>query len=137
MMALTPTPQEPKVGALVRDILDGFAALVASHFKLLRAELGADARGFGRMVVRITLAVAVLLLGYALVCVASALALARVVGAPLAFLAIGGAHVVAAAVALRVVLRRPAGPPLGVTRAELDQTVAVFSPERNAAHAHP
>jgi hypothetical protein len=136
-MSNTPTAQEPKVGALVRDILDGFTALVASHFKLLRAELGSDARGYGRMVVRVTLAVAVLLLGYALVCVAASLALARVVGAPLAFLIIGGAHVVLAVVALRLVLKHSAGPPLELTRAELDQTVTVFSPERSAAHARP
>jgi len=138
-MTHNPTTHEPKVGALVRDTLDGLSALVASHFKLLRAELGTDARAYGRLAVRVTLTVAVLLLGYALVCVAAALALARATGTSHAvgFLAIGGAHVLVALIVLRVVLKRTAGPPLGVTRAELDQTVAVFSPERSEAHAHP
>jgi uncharacterized membrane protein YqjE len=136
-MALTVEAQEPKVGALVRDIVDGLGTLVAGHFKLLRAELVADARGYSRVAVRVALAASLLLVGYGLVCVAAALALARVVGRPVAFLAIGGAHVLAAAIGLRVVLARAASPPLGVTRAELDQTVAVFSPDRSSAQARP
>jgi putative superfamily III holin-X len=135
-MRQTPTAPEPSVGALVRDIVDGLGALVATHFKLLRAELVADARDYGRRAVRVSLSVALALLGYAFVCIAAALALARAMGAPLAFLAVGGTHVAAAAVGLRFVLKQTPGPPLGVTRAELDQTMAVFSPERSA-HAPP
>jgi hypothetical protein len=136
-MASNSTAHEPRVGELVRDILDGLGALVASHFKLLRAELVADARAYGRRVVRVALAVSLLLVGYTLACVASALALARIVGAPVAFLIMGAVNIVAAGIALRLVLMRSAGPPLGVTRAELDQTVAVFVPERSPAHARP
>jgi hypothetical protein len=126
---------EPKVTVLVRDILDGLGALVASHFKLLRAELGADARAYGRRSVRVALAVALLLIGYCLGCVAAALALAPLIGDPLAFLAIGAAHVLGGALWLWAVLARAPGPPLGATRAELDQTMAVLAPERSIAHA--
>jgi hypothetical protein len=127
---------EPTVRTLVKDILDGLAALVTGHFKLLRAELGADARELGRRALLVTLAVALMLLGYGLGCVAGALALAPVMGAPLAFLAIGAAHVLGGGLWLRAVLARAPSPPLGATRAELDQTVAALARERSLAHVH-
>jgi hypothetical protein len=130
-------PREPKVTELFRDTLDGLGSLVASHFKLLRAELGMDARAYGRRVVRIALAIALLLVGYGLASVAAALALARVLGTPIAFLVVGWVNIVAAGIALRFMLARPAGPPLGLTRAELDQTVAVFTPERSPTDVRP
>jgi hypothetical protein len=137
-MALNGSPaREPKVTELVRDILDGLGTLVASHFKLLRAELATDVRAYGRRAVRIALAIALLLVGYGMASIAAALALAHVMGTPIAFLVVGWINVVAAGIALRFMLARPAGPPLGVTRAELDQTVAVFTPERSPTHVRP
>lgn len=126
---------EPTVRTLVRDILDGLSSLVTSHFKLLRAELGADAREYGRRSLGVTLAVALMLMGYGLLCVAGALALAKVMDEPLAFLAVGAAHLLGAGLWLRAVLARAPARPLDTTRAELDQTVAALAPERSIAHA--
>jgi hypothetical protein len=137
-MAFNRSPaHEPKVTDLVRDILDGLGTLVASHFKLLRAELATDARAYGRRAVRVALAITLLLIGYGLASIAAALGLARLMGAPIAFLVVAWINIVAGGIALRFTLGRPAGQPLGVTRAELDQTVAVFTPERSPTHVRP
>ena len=104
----------------------------------------ADGRGSGRSFAvgrsrpatvrsgRWRLAGAFALLGYALGCVAGALALATLIGAPLAFLAVGGAHVLGAGIAVGVLLRRPVSPPLGQTMAELDHTASLLSADARA-----
>lgn len=132
---MAPPPlSQPGVAALVRDVVDGLGGLVGGHLKLARAELAADARGYGRLAVRVSIAASLLLLGYGLLCVAAALALTRAVSPPVAFLVIGGVHVVAAAVGLRVFLTRTARPPLGATLSELNQTVTALT-ERTASDA--
>jgi hypothetical protein len=120
---------------LVRDVVDDLGTLVAGHVRLARAELAADARGLGRRVAVIALGASLLLVGYALACVAAALALAHVLGAPLAFLAVGGVHVVGAGVALGVTARRATAGPLDESLSQLDRTVASLSAgARDAKH---
>ncbi|HEX4403404.1 MAG TPA: hypothetical protein VH560_01155, partial [Polyangia bacterium] len=64
---------------------------------------------------------------YALACVAAALALAHAFGAPLAFLAVGGVHLVGAGIALGVMARRATAGPLDESLSQLDRTVASLS----------
>jgi hypothetical protein len=113
--------------SLVRDVVDDMGALVAGHVRLARAELAADARGLGRRVAVVALGASLLLVGYALACVAAALALARVFGAPLAFLAVGGVHILGAGLALGVLARRATAGPLDESLSQLDRTVASLS----------
>src|SRR5262245_61428292 len=82
---------------LVRETADGFSRLVADHVRLARTELVADAKGYGQKLAGLIAAELVVGLGYALACVAGALALAQVIGSPLAFLAVGGFHLVVGA----------------------------------------
>jgi hypothetical protein len=120
---------------LVRDVVDDMGTLVAGHVRLARAELAADARGLGRRVAVVALGASLLLVGYALACVAAALALAHVFGAPLAFLAVGGVHIVGAGVALGVMVRRSTAGPLDESLSQLDRTVASLSAgARDAEH---
>jgi hypothetical protein len=120
---------------LVRDVVDDMGTLVAGHVRLARAELAADARGLGRRVAVVALGASLLLVGYALACVAAALALAHVFGAPLAFLAVGGVHIVGAGVALGLMARRSTAGPLDESLSQLDRTVASLSAgARDAKH---
>jgi hypothetical protein len=130
----TPTHHdEPAFAALVKEVVDGLGTLVAGHLKLARVELAADVRSYGRRLGFLTAACALLAVGYALTCVAASLALARVIGPPLGFLAVGAAHVVGAGIWVGVLLARAPAPPLAQTLSELDHTVASLaarSPER-------
>jgi len=119
--------------ALVKDVIDGLGTLLAGHVRLARVELAGDVARASRRVALVSLLVAVALLGYALACIAAALALGRWMPAPLAFLAVGGAHVVGAGVALWWLLTRAAAPLLGESAAELDRTVSTLKAGARAA----
>jgi hypothetical protein len=128
-------PQEEGIVALFKETLDGLGRLIGDHMKLARAELTADAKEYGRRVAFLALAVSLLLFGYALGCVAGALALSRYLGAPLAFLAVAGVHLLGGGIAVYVVI---AGfqqrPPLDETLAELDRTVTALSVQDPTPH---
>ena len=114
--------------ALVRNVVDDFGALFAGHVRLARAELAADARALGRRVGLVALAAALLLVGYGLACVAAALALARLMTPPLAFLAVAGVHLVGAGLGLGLLMRRAsAAAPLDESLTELHRTVTTLS----------
>lgn len=132
-VASSRTDTEPALFALVRDTIDDLGALVGSHVKLARLELGRDMKAYSRRAGLVGLVAVALLLGYALACVAGALALSRVVGAPLAFLSIGGFHLLGGGVFVLVLLRRAPPRPLDGTWAELDRTVATLAPARKGA----
>ncbi len=124
---------EPALPSLVKNVMDGLGTLVAGHVKLARTELEVSAKTFGRHLGLLAIAGAFALLGYAFGCVAGALALAGVIGAPLAFLAVGGAHVLGAGVVIGVLWRRTVPSPLGETMAELDHTVSLLSADARLA----
>jgi uncharacterized membrane protein YqjE len=124
---------EPAFGALVKEVVDGLGKLFAGHLKLARVELAADARGYARRLGLLALASSLLAVGYALMCVAAALALTPYIGAPFGFLAIGAAHVLCAGIGVGALLGRTASAPLAQTLSELDHTVtalAAAAPER-------
>ena len=123
--------EEPALLSLVKELVDALGTLVAGHLRLARAELGDDARRLGRRAALFGLGLALGLLGYGLLAISAALALAPRWGAPAAFGALGAVHVLGAAVGLGVLIRRAAPRPLDESLAALDQTVAVL-----AAPAH-
>lgn len=119
---------EPALLGLVKDAIDDLGSLVASHVKLARAELGRDVRAYGRRAGLVGLVAVVLLVGWAMVCGAGALALARVIDPPLAYLAVGALNLAAGGVIITLILKREAPRPLDETFAELDRTVAILAP---------
>jgi len=115
--------------SLARAVVDDLGTLITGHVRLARAEITADALRYSRRLALVGLAAAVLLLGYACPCVGAALALAPRLGLPVAFVVVGGVHVLGAAVALAVVLARDAPPPFDGSFSELDRTVASLAPK--------
>jgi hypothetical protein len=103
---------------LVRETADGLGRLIADHIKLARVELATDAKDYGRRVGLLAAAGAIIAIGYLFAWMAIALALGRLMGAPLAFLAVGVLHVVAGMFALSAVSRRLKTPRV------MDQTVS-------------
>jgi len=126
---------EPPLLSLVKEVIDGLATVLAGHVRLARVELAADVVSESRRVALMALLSAVALLGYGLGCVAGSLALARLMSAPLAFLAVGGANLLGAGVALGWLLSRPAAPLLGESAWELDRTVSALKASATTADA--
>jgi len=91
---------------LVKDVVDDLGTLLAGHVRLARVEITDEIGRVGRRLGLVALAGALLFVGYALMCVAGALLLARVIGTPLAFLSVGGVHLVGAGIALPLLLER-------------------------------
>ncbi|HVV51026.1 MAG TPA: phage holin family protein [Polyangia bacterium] len=85
---------------LVRETLDGLRTLIADHIKLARIELETDLQSYVRGLGGLALAVAIVAVGYVFAWLALALALARAWGAPAAFGAIAGLHVLVGGVAV-------------------------------------
>jgi hypothetical protein len=116
--------------SLVKETADGLSRLVADHIRLARTEMVADARRYARGLGVTALAAGLLGLGYALGCVAGALALASVIGGPLAFCAVAGLHLVVGAVVLVSGMRRlQAERPMDDTAAQVNRTVAMLTAE--------
>ena len=105
--------------ALVRETADGLGRLIADHIKLARTEIVADAKSYGRDLSVLGVAVFVLALGYGLACIA---------GAPLAFAAVAGLHLLIGAVGVAAAARAMRRtPPLLGTRNEVSRSVAALS----------
>jgi Putative Actinobacterial Holin-X, holin superfamily III len=136
-MAIAPQSNgDAPLFSLVKELVDNTGALFASHVKLARVELAADVQSYARRAALGGLAAALVLLGYALACIAGALALGRVIDPPLAFAAIGGAHLLGGGIAFAVLSKREAAPPLGETLTALDRTVSTLaSPDPGLARA--
>lgn len=92
--------------SLVRETAEGLGRLIADHIKLARVEMVADAKAYARSGGLLAVAALVLVIGYVFAWLAAGLALARVIGAPLAMLAVAAVHLVGGGVALSVALRR-------------------------------
>lgn len=79
----------------LKETADGLGQLVADHVKLARVELVAEARSYGRGLSALAVAALLLAVGYVFAWAAAALALSRVVGAPLAFVIVAAPHLLA------------------------------------------
>jgi hypothetical protein len=91
---------------LVRETADGLGRLIADHIKLAQIEMVQDAKSYGRDVGVLVGAALVLVVGYLFGWVAVALAVARLIGGPLAFAAVAVPHLVLGAAAIVSAVRR-------------------------------
>jgi hypothetical protein len=85
---------------LIRETIDGLRDLIADHIKLARVEMVSDAKTYGRSIAVLVVAGLVLAIGYVFGLIAAALALGRVWGTPLAFVAVAALHLIGGGVAL-------------------------------------
>jgi hypothetical protein len=92
--------------SLVKETASGLGQLVADHINLARVEMTADAKNYSRDVGKMLAGGFIVAIGYGLACIAAATALARVMGAPLAFLSLALLHIAIGAIALVVILGR-------------------------------
>jgi hypothetical protein len=87
------TSEREGIVDLVRETVDGLRTLIADHIKLARVELATDLKSYGRSVAALAAAGGVLAVGYVFAWIAAALGLGRVIGAPLAFVAVAALHI--------------------------------------------
>jgi hypothetical protein len=114
--------------ALVKETADGLGRLIADHINLARLEIVADAKTYSRRVGLMTLAGVFVALGYLFAALALALALGRLMGSPLAFLAVGAVHLIGGILGVSTVLRRLKNTRiLDETASEVGRTVATLA----------
>ena len=85
---------------LIRETLDGLRDLIADHIKLARVEMVSDAKTYGRSIAVLVVAGLVLAIGYIFGLIAAALALGRVWGTPVAFVAVAALHLLVGGIAM-------------------------------------
>jgi hypothetical protein len=126
-----PHPEREKeagILALVRETADGFGQLIADHIKLARVEIVTDAKTWGRGAVVMAVAVGFVSIGYVMGTIAGALALARLWGGPLAFLAVAGFNLLLGLIGVAVGFRRVRGlRPMHEIGNEVTRSVAVLT----------
>ena len=112
----------------LKTVIESFTALVEGHFRLFKLELAEDARVVGVQVGKIVAFVPLLLVGYALLCVALALLLQRWLPADAAFLIVGLLNVVGGALGIALAAKSLSRRPfLEGTRREVVATSAAVS----------
>jgi hypothetical protein len=114
--------------ALVKETASGFGQLVGDHIRLARLEMTADAKSYVRGAGLLLAAGFILAIGYGLACIAAGTALARLMGAPLAFVCLAVLHLAVGAVALALVMRRMKDVQLmQETKHEVSRSVSVLT----------
>lgn len=106
MTRLQPRDEGDGIVARLKETADGLGQLVSDHVKLARIELVAEAKSYGRGVAVLAVAAIVLVLGYAFALTAAGLALATLVGAPLAFVIVAAPNLIAGVLGLVYALRK-------------------------------
>jgi uncharacterized membrane protein YqjE len=94
------TDEREGIVDLVRETVDGLRTLIGDHIKLARVELATDLKTYGRSVAALAGAGGVLAVGYVFAWIAAALGLGRLIGAPLAFVAVAALHLLAGGLAI-------------------------------------
>ena len=114
----------------LRAIIDALSELVAQHIKLARVELKEDARELGGQVAKIAAFVPLIVMGYALLCVALALFLRRFVPIDAAFLIVAASNLAGGGLGILLAVRRlKERKVLSGTRDELQATALVLRTE--------
>ena len=90
----------------LRAVIDGLSELLTQHLKLARVELKEDARELGTQVGKIAAFVPLIVMGYALLCVAGALFLRRFLPLDVAFLIVAGLNLAGGGVGILLAVRR-------------------------------
>jgi hypothetical protein len=114
------------------EVADGLGRLLSEHALLAKAELARDARVYGVQLGKVAVFAPLAVVGYALVCGAAALALARWMGLVGALALVGGVNLVVGAVGLALVARRlEQQEPLQQTLREVQRSATVLAPALN------
>lgn len=142
---MPPYTEEPdRVGltAAAGRMAEGFSKLVSCHLALAKMELAAEAKVLGGALGRVVaFALLFVLVGYALLCGALAVLLARWLGVAGGLAVVGGANVIGGGVGIWLTLERlRARPVLGGSLQEMDRSAAALGaaasePDGGAAHA--
>ncbi len=108
-------------------LTDSLARLLSEHVALARAEVREDLRALGRDVAVVATFMPLLVVGYALVCVALALGLSAWLGSAWSFALVGGINLLAGAVAIAVATRRlRRADVMDDSRAEVERSASLF-----------
>ncbi len=102
--------EAPGVSDLVGRLVDGLGELLAQHVALARVEVGEEVQSVARVAGTVALVTPLLVVGYALLCLALAFALSSLVGLASALALVGAANLLAGGIglwAVRTTLRRP------------------------------
>ncbi len=102
--------ETPGVSDLVGRLVDGLGELLAQHVALARVEVGEEVQSVARVAGTVALVTPLLVVGYALLCLALAFALSPLVGLAVALALVGAANLLAGGIglwAVRNTLRRP------------------------------
>ena len=91
---------------LVKEAASDFGQLVADHIRLARVEMTADAKSYARDIAMLLVGAFILAAGYGLACIAGGLALATVIGGPLAFASLAFLHLLVGGIALALMVRK-------------------------------
>jgi len=130
--------EAPGVTDLVGRLVDSLGQLIAQHVALARLELSEEARSMGRALGTLALFIPLLVVGYALLCLALALALGHFLPLAWAVCAVGGANLLAGALGLLSVGRALKGPHLQETSRAVRETTQVLGAEatKEASRVH-
>jgi len=104
------TKEAPGVTDLVARLVDGLGELLAQHVALARLELGDEVQAVSRVLGTVALVTPLLAVGYALLCLALALALSPWLSLPGGVALVGAANLLGGGLglwAVRRTLRRP------------------------------
>ncbi len=123
--------------ALVKETASGFGQLVGDHIRLARIEMTADAKSYVRDVGWLVVGGFVLAAGYGLACIAAGLALAKIIGGPLAFASLAFLHVVVGGIALALIVRKMKRVQLmQETKHEVSRSMTVLGGRDSYARSH-
>lgn len=132
-MALNPDTQRGGLAASFAQLADGLGTLVSQHLQLARVELADDARVIGSLLARIALFVPFVVVGYALLNAAAAVALARWIPGELALLALGAVNLLGGGLGLyRAARQLRSRPILDRSLGELRSSAAALAHARQA-----
>ena len=122
--------------SLVKEAASGFGQLVADHIRLARVEMTADAKSYARDVGTLLIFGFIAAAGYGLACIAAGLALATIIGGPLAFGSLALLHLLVGGIALGLTVRKMKRAQLmHETKLEVSRSVNVLSRRELAASA--
>src|SRR5207248_11738278 len=102
VMGLSKGDSDRGIATSLTNLADGIGKLVTQHLTLARMELAEDAKAVGTQLGKIIAFVPFVLIGYALLCVAGAVALSQIVPLAGALAIVGGVNVLGGAVGILI-----------------------------------
>jgi len=128
-MATHSQQQAPGVSDLVARLVDGLGELLAQHVALARLELGEEVQALARVLGRVALVTPLLIVGYAMLCLALAFALSPWLGVPGAVALVGVANLAGGGLGLLSVSKTLKRPHLSQTSSAARESAAVLVAE--------